>query len=197
LARELGISLDPERAIVTAVRGFDRTIDVGEIGGCFFTNVAGVGLDVDLASRFNQFAVRGSLRYVQATLSAVFSHAAEVYTITAGEETTERHARIVELANGRQFGNGAVVAPDARIDDGLLDLVVVGPLSPLRLLYGARRLFNGTIDREPGVTIQRASRVTIAARQPIRFHVDGEVKQGSRSVTASVHAGALRVRVPG
>ena len=197
LARELGISLRPERAVATAVHGIDRTIDVGELGGRLFVNLAGVGLDASVASLFNRLAGRGLLRYVQATLTTVFSYVSEGYTITAGGETLERRALIVELANGRQYGNGALIAPYAKLDDGLFDLVVVGPLKPLRVLWGVRRLFNGTIDQEPEVTMQTASRITISAEQPIRFHVDGEVAQGTKSLTAIVHPGALRVRVPG
>ena len=197
LARELGISLRPECAIATAARGVDRTIDVGELGGRLFVNLAGIGLDAAVASLFNRLAGRGLLRYVQATLSTVFSYVAETYTITVEGATFERRALIVEVANGRQYGNGALIAPHAKLDDGLLDLVVVGPLNPLRALWGVRRLFNGTIDQEPVVTMRTASSITISAEQPIRFHVDGEIVEGGKSLTATVHPGALRVKVPG
>ena len=197
LARELGISRHPEQAIATVAHGIDRTIDVGELGGRLFVNLAGVGLDASVASLFNRLAGRGLLRYVQATLSTVFSYEAEIYTITAGGETFEHRALIVELANGRQYGNGALIAPHAKLDDGLLDLVVVGSLSPLRMLWGVRRLFNGTIDQGPDVHIRRVSRITISAEQPIRFHVDGEIVEGSETLSATVHPSALRIKVPG
>ena len=197
LARELGISLRPERAIATAARGIDRRIDIGELGGRLFVNLAGVGLDASVASLFSRLAGRGLFRYVQATLSTVFSYAAETYTITAGGETCEHRALIVALANGRQYGNGALIAPHAKLDDGLLDLVVVGPRNPLRALWDVRCLFNGTIDQEPDVSMRTASSITISAEQPIRFHVDGEVVEGGTSLTATVHPGALRVKVPG
>jgi len=197
LARELGISLCPERAIVTAARGIDRRIDIGELSGRLFFNLAGVGLDASVASLFSRLAGRGLLRYVQATLSTVFSYAAETYTITAGGETCEQRALIVALANGRQYGNGAVIAPHAKLDDGLLDLVVVGPRNPLHAIWDVRSLFNGTIDMMPDVSMRTASSITISAEEPIRFHVDGEVVDGSTLLTATVHPGALRVKVPG
>ena len=197
LARELGISLRPERAVATAAWGIDRTIDVGELNGRLFVNLAGVGLDASVASLFNRLPGRGLLRYVQATLSTVFSYVAETYTITAGGETFESRALIVELANGRQYGNGAVIAPHAKLDDGLLDLVVVAPRHPIRAIWSARRLFNGTIDLARNVSMRTASGITISADQPVQFHVDGEVVEGGTSLTAAVHPGALRVRVPG
>ena len=197
LARELGISRHPEQALATVARGVDRTIDIGELGGRLFVNLAGVGLDASVANLFNHLAGRGLRRYVQATLSTVFSYVAETYTMTAGAERFQRRALIVVVANGRQYGHGALIAPQARLDDGLLDLVVVGPRSPLGLLRGVRRLFNGTIDEAPDVSMRTASRVTISASQPILFHVDGEVVEGSETLTATVHPGALRIRVPG
>ena len=150
-----------------------------------------------MASLFSRLAGRGLFRYVQATLSTVFSYAAETYTITAGGETCEHRALIVALANGRQYGNGALIAPHAKLDDGLLDLVVVGSRSPLHVLWDVRRLFNGTIDQVSDVTMRSESRITISAEGPIRFHVDGEIVEGSSSLTATVHPGALRVKVPG
>ena len=197
LARELGISLRPVLALATAAQGVDRTIDVGELGGRFFVNIAGVGLAASVAGLFESLAGRGLLRYVQATLSTVFGYTPQTYTMTVAGETFEHRALIVELANGRQYGNGALIAPQARLDDGLLDLIVVGPLGPLRMLWGARRLFNGTMTESRGVSRRVARAVTISAAEPMRFHVDGEVVEGGETLTATVHPGALRVRVPG
>jgi len=95
-----------------------------------------------------------------------------------------------------EFGNSAMIAPRARLDDGLLDLVIVAPRGALRALWGARRLFNGTIDHDPGVQTTTVSRVTIEAQRPMCFHVDGEVVQGGTSLEARTHPAALRVRTP-
>jgi diacylglycerol kinase (ATP) len=197
LARELGISRDADRALASALRGHDRSIDVGELDGRLFVNVAGVGLDASVASLFNRLPGRGLLRYVRAAIAEVFGYTAESYTISADGQTRQQRALIVALANGRQYGNGALIAPCATLDDGLLDLVVVGPLGPLRMLWGVGRLFTGTINRAPEVEIRTARHVTISAARPIRFHVDGEPVQGAESLTAAVHPGALRIRVPG
>ena len=95
------------------------------------------------------------------------------------------------------ISRGALIAPDAKLDDGLLDLVVVGPLAKLRVFWGLRRLFNGTIDQVPEVSTWKASRITISAERPIRFHVDGEVENGTVSLTATLHPRALHIKVPG
>ena len=198
LSRELGISLDPLRALETAVHGRDRTIDVGELGGRLFVNLAGMGLDAAVASAFSQLPGRGLRRYVHATFSTVFRYTSDIYRIGTEAQTDlfEGRALIVELANGTQFGNGVMIAPRARLDDGLLDLVIVAPRGALRTLWGARRLLDGTIDHDPGVQTTTVSRVTIEAQQPMCFHVDGEVVQGGTSLEARTHPAVLRVRTP-
>ena len=224
LARELGISLRPEEAIATAVRGRDRIIDVGELAGRTFVNLAGVGLSASVADLFarparqsspegsawrptspagvgavprRRFpAGRGLAGYVRATARELIGCRSRRYTLVAGERTIERAALLVEVANGRQYGNGAVVAPHARLDDGLLDLVSVDAIGPARAAWGLWRLFNGTVDRHPYVHCSQVGGVTISADGPLRFHVDGEVVQGGCSLSATIHPKALRVRVP-
>ncbi len=198
LSRELGISPDPARALETAVRGLDRIIDIGELGGRLFVNLAGIGLDAAVASAFNQLVGRGLRRYVRATVSTVFRYTPEVYRVMTDTDTDlfEGRALIVELANGTQFGNGATIAPRARLDDGVLDVVIVAPRGACRALWGARRLFSGTIDQDPGVKTTTASRVTIEAQRPMCFHVDGEVVSGGTTLVGALHPAALRVRTP-
>ena len=198
LARELGLSLDPIHAVDTAVRGVDRAIDVGELGGHLFLNLAGIGLDASVAFAFSQLEGRGLRRYARATLSTVFGYTQQVYRLTSDTEPDIFNGRalLVEFANGTQFGNGATIAPRARLDDGLLDVVIVAPRGAGRALWGARRLFNGTIERDPGVQTITARRVTIDAPLPMRFHVDGEVVEGGTTLDAVLHPAALRVRTP-
>ena len=196
LARELGISLQPDRAMATVIHGLDRRIDAGQLGSRFFVNLAGVGLAASIARRFERSKRRGLLRYVQASLGQLANLVTEAYTITLDGEATHQSALLVEVANGRQYGNGALIAPDAKLDDGFLELVVVKPMGPLRALWTARRLFSGTIGRDPRVQTRSIRHATIAALHPIQFHVDGEVAEGDAALAVAVHAGALQVRVP-
>lgn len=196
LARELGISLRPEEAIDTALRGRDRVIDVGELAGRPFVNLAGVGLPASVADLFAGLAGRGLAGYALATARRLVSYRSQRYTLAIEGRAVERRALLIEVANGRQYGNGAVIAPRARLDDGLLDLVSVDPIGRARAVRGLWRLFNGTVDRHPYVHCSRVGEVTISADRPLRFHVDGEAVQGGRTLSAAVHPKALRVRVP-
>ena len=196
LARELGISQRPEDALATVIDGRDRLIDVGKLGGRLFVNLAGVGLTVSVADLFSRLAGRGLARYVYATLRQWFIYVPQRYRLTTDTETIEATALLVEIANGRQYGNGAVIAPAARLDDGSFDVVVVRETSVPRALLGLLRLLNGTLDRHSHVSIHAARSITISSDHPMPFHVDGEVVSGEASLSATVLAGSLCVRVP-
>jgi YegS/Rv2252/BmrU family lipid kinase len=197
LARELGVSRRPERAIEEALAARPRSIDLGELGGRLFVNVAGIGIDAYVASRFGEPGNkrRGFVKYVEATVGALASYQAVDYRITTSAGTARAHAVLVTLANSPQFGNGARIAPGARIDDGLLDLVVVEERSRWRTVCQVPRLFTGTADRIPGCTIRQCDHATIASDRAMTFHVDGEAAAGGTELTARVHPAALQIAV--
>lgn len=196
LARELGLDRDPRRALEVALRGAVRRIDAGELGGRLFFNVAGVGFDAHLAAAFNTGPRRGLGGYVKAVVREVATYEPARYQVTADDVPSEGAALFVAVANTRQYGSHAMVAPHARPDDGLLELVVVPALSVPAILWQAPRLFAGTLQRLKGVRTYSVRAGAIAAAAPLTFHVDGEVVSGSRSLTVGVRARALAVRVP-
>ena len=196
LARELGLSMHPAHALRTALRGPVRTIDAGELGGRLFFNVAGVGFDASLAAAFNARERRGPGGYLAAALREALRYEPARYDVDADGGGASGAALLVAVANTRQYGNGAIIAPAARLDDGRLDVVVVPPIGLLAAGWQLRRLFRGTLDGLPGVRMLRVREGEIAAGEPLAFHVDGEVVRGERRLTIAVHARALPVRVP-
>jgi diacylglycerol kinase (ATP) len=205
-ARGLGVSLSPRRAIEQAVRGKERLIDAGEIGGRLFFNVAGIGFDAHVARLFNERGLRrGFLAYVTTSLVELFGYRAASYRINIADETVQRDALMVVVANSPQYGNGAQVAPHARPDDGHLDLVVMPPGSPFKNMWRARRLFDGHVPRVPGVMLRDVETMRISNGAPngaaspngaLWFHADGEVVEGVAPLDIRIHPHALRVRVP-
>jgi len=197
LARELGLPFDPAAALVVAASGATRAIDGGEIDGELFFNVAGIGLDARIAARLAEpGSRRGLAGYVLATLAELPRYRAIEYAITFDDgRTLVEHALFVALANSRQYGNGAQIAPQARIDDGVLDLVVVRRQSGLRIARQVPAFFRGTLRNGPGLAMQAARSCTISARQAIGFHVDGEPRVGSADVVVRTHPQVLQVRV--
>ena len=195
LARELGVHPRPERAIADAMQAVPRVMDMGEIDGRLFANIAGIGFDAHVASGFATARRRGFVGYAGITARALRRYVPMHYRITTGGVQTETRAILVTIANSAQFGNGARIAPGARIDDGELDLVVVEERSRIATLCQLPRLFNGTADRIRGCTIRRVRDVTIESDQPMTFHVDGEPVAGGTVLRARIHPGALMIAV--
>jgi YegS/Rv2252/BmrU family lipid kinase len=195
LARELGIPLDPMSAFRLALDGHSRIIDAGELDGHLFFNVAGIGLDARVAHRFAQGGLerRGFVRYLELAAREVASYAPAECDIASDGSDRRVRPLLIALANSRQYGNGALIAPEARLDDGKLDVVVVSYMPAWRVLMHARRLFAGTVGLVPGVSTTRVAEVTISSPEGLVYHVDGEPYTGGTSLTGSVHPAALRV----
>ena len=197
LSREVGIPFDPRAAFEIALDGRDRVIDAGEIEGRLFFNLAGVGLDARVAHQFAATGLvrRGFVRYLEIAGGEIFSRARHEYDIAIDGQLRRSHVLLVAIANGRQYGNGALIAPNARIDDGKLEVVVVDDRSPWAVVRHAPKLFRGRLADVPGVTMTSATRVEITARDALIFHVDGEPCVGGLAVSARIRPQALRVRV--
>lgn len=198
LARELGIPFNPGAAFDVAFRGIERTIDAGEIAERLFFNVAGVGLDARVAHRFavDGLEKRGFARYVGITMRELAAYEPDRLTVTTSAGSISRPSLLVAIANGRQYGNGALIAPRARLDDGRLDVVMIDARSLLRASLELPLVFMGMIERVGGVSIETAESVDITAPHPIVYHLDGEPIAGTLRISAKVRPGALKVRVP-
>jgi YegS/Rv2252/BmrU family lipid kinase len=198
LARELRIPFDPAAAFAIAARGRERPIDGGEIDGRSFFNIAGLGLDARIAHEFaaDGLVRRGFRRYLEIGARELFAYTPDEHTITADGVSMRSRALLIALANGRQYGNGATIAPLARLDDGRLDVVVVASRAPLRALLEVPFVFAGRVGRLAGVTMTTAQRVEITSGRPVVYHCDGEPFVGGAAIRARVLPAALTVRCP-
>jgi YegS/Rv2252/BmrU family lipid kinase len=195
LSRELRIPFEPARAIERALRSPVRHIDVGELGDHLFFNVAGIGLDAHVAALVTtRVHHRGLLPYLSATAGDLIHYRPSEYTIDVGGETKHVTALVLALANSRQWGFGAQIAPNSDLEDGVIEFVIVEDRGFLGNAVRVPALFLGRIDRQRGVATHRVREVTIRSREAMLFHVDGEAKQGSDTLHARVHPRALRLR---
>jgi len=198
LARELAIPFDPSAAFAVALGGAERVIDAGELDGRLFFNIAGLGLDARVAHQFAAHGLvrRGFVRYLEIAARELFTFEPHEYTIVADTVRVHSRAMIVAIANGRQYGNGALIAPAARLDDGRLDVVVVDHRSLFATMREVPKLFRGTLGQARGVRMLTASTVEVTSTEQVRYHVDGEPFVGGATIHAQIRPSALRVRVP-
>ena len=196
LARDLGIPLRAEQALEVLVDGRDRDLDGGILDGHLFFNVAGLGLDARVARAFQASGGRGILSYVVKTARALLDGRGTACVIEADGRSVAADALLVALANSRQYGSGLLIAPSARVDDGVIDVVVVPRMPLVRLLRYLPRVLAGAIDAVPGVSVVKVAHATIQGTSPLAYHVDGEPHEGGMRLSLSVRPHAVRVRVP-
>jgi len=199
LARMFRIPSDPGRALTQMLQAADRRIDLGEGRSRHYVNVAGVGFDAHVAERFAALerSRRGFLRYAAIVARELGRYQAGAYAVTLdGQAQHPRRAFLVSFANGRQWGNGAVIAPAAETDDGVLDAVIVDARSLAGTIGALPRLFAGSVDRLRGVQIVKVKTAEVVAQADrLICHVDGEPMEAGAVARVRIHPGSLRVRM--
>jgi YegS/Rv2252/BmrU family lipid kinase len=200
LARSLGIPLRPEAALSVLEGAVVRRMDVGTVNGRPFLNVAGAGFDAAVGMAFHEHTRRGGRRgiftYVRMGIRSMFGYRAGVWDLDADGQRFQGRALLVTFANGRQYGAEAVIAPGSRLDDGLLDVVVLEDAPLLVLLLHAPRLFLGGLPRFRGYRRFPAAQAVLVSEQPSLFHRDGEPEEPAARLEVGLLPRALSVLVP-
>ena len=194
-ATTLGVARDPRVALAAAFTGQVAPIDVGDVNGRPFLNLAGIGFDARVARRFNLLTRRGGLPYLLIGLHEGLTYGGREYRVHLDGQPYDLRAFLIVFANGQQYGNSAIIAPGARFDDGLLDALIVDARPFVPQVWRARRLFMGRDKEVPGLMRQAVRRASVESHEPIEMHLDGECLTVSTRIDISVRPGALRVRL--
>ena len=197
LASDLNVPFEPRQALQVAARGRTMTIDAGQVGDGYFFNIAGIGIDAVIAARFADRGLRkrGPIGYLKLTSAELMRFRAKRYDIIMDGVAGSHDAMLVAIANGRQYGNRALIAPGARLDDGLLEVVIVEPLSMWGIASRLPSLFRGTLQAGPGITMKAARTLTIRTAGDIPYHLDGEPRVARDELVIETRPAALHVRV--
>ena len=195
-ARAIGVPLrDPAAAASIVVTGTERRIDLGRMGDQWFAGVVAAGFDARVNDRANRMRwPRGRMRYNAAMLVELGVFQPVPYVLDLDGEVWETSAMLVTIGNIPSYGGGMKVTPGAILDDGLLDIMIVKPLSKVRFLTVFPRVYTGSHVDLPFVEIRRAKQVRIDA-PGITTYADGE-RLGPLPQTFEAVPAALRVLVP-
>jgi YegS/Rv2252/BmrU family lipid kinase len=175
LARVLGIPDDPLAAVAVLVAGESRRIDVGEANGKRFLGIVSVGFDSECNRLANEVTIiRSNLVYVYSLFRTLLAWKPARFTIRSESERIRTSGYSISVANNSTFGGGMRIAPEALLDDGLLDVITVGEVGKLRFVANLRKVFDGTHIDDEQVSMFRASRVEITASRPFPVYADGE-----------------------
>ncbi len=197
-----GLGYDPKHpldAFGALEHGHDRVVDLGRVNGRWYTCVTASGFDAE-ANRWANTVHRlsGTALYVAAVLRTLAVYKPHPFRLTVDGDAHEIKAWLVAVGNGPAYGGGMRIAPAASLDDGLLDVTVVGEMNRLQMLVNFPKVFKGTHTSHPKVSTFRATRVELESLDravPMDVYADGE-RVGPLPAAMEAVRGALTVRVP-
>ena len=194
-ARSLGLPFgDPLAAAALLPHLRRRPADLARVGERSYLIVAGAGFDSEVNRVANQRLswAPGRARYVGALLVELVVGRPAGFRLTLDGEVHELRAWFVTVANCQSYGGGMRIAPDARLDDGLLDVVVVGDIGKPAFLATFPKVYSGRHLEHPAVSLHRARRVELDGDRPLAVYADGE-PAGSLPATFAVQPAAITV----
>jgi diacylglycerol kinase family enzyme len=198
LARTLRLPGHPREALAAALGkgATDRVIDLAVADGIPFTAMAGMGLDAAVVSGTKMKHQFGWLAYAMSGAAHLALPAARFSIRLDGGVPIEREARSVVVGNSGLLPGGFSLLPDARPDDGLLDVATLAPYGPLGWPRLATRVLTHSHHQDRMLERFQARRVEVTASVSLPREVDGELVDSSRSLTVTVQPSALTVRMP-
>ena len=201
--RTLGIPRDPLDACRYLACAESRVVDLGEISFeaeghqvlRYFVNVAGLGFDSEVVDRVNRSskALGGTIPYLRGLAVTALTYRNPYLHLELNDQVIEGRSKSIVVCNGRYFGGGMLVAPDAEVDDGVLNVVHFGDITNLEFLLQSPKVYKGTHVDHPLVETYKARRIRIESERATLVQADGDVV-GQTPATFRVLPRALRVR---
>lgn len=195
-ARSLGIPIkDPDAAIDVVIAGQIRRVDLARADETYVATVIASGFDSKVNERANAMRwPHGNMRYNIGIVAELSTFKPLPFTLTLDGETIKREAMLVAVGNGSSYGGGIRLCEGAVLDDGLLDVVIINPLSKAKLLRVFPQLYKGTHTTIPEFERHLVREATISSPGIVAYG-DGE-RLGALPMTTKVCPGALRVFAP-
>jgi diacylglycerol kinase (ATP) len=193
-AKEFGFKMNIRSLLSDIKKADSMDIDVIEINDKLCLNVAGIGLDSFVAHSFNNLKLRGFLPYVWLTFKTfLLLRPFEVTIKCGGEKIISEKLFVLTIANTRQFGNNAYIAPDARPNDGIIDIVLIKPFPKILGSLFIIRLFTKRINRSKYVRHIKTDKEIVIETDETRFHIDGEPLEIAGKVVIRIKKEVLKV----
>ena len=192
-ARGIGVPLkDPDAAVDLIVAGRTRSVDLAVAKDEFITTVVAGGFDSLVNKRANAMTwPKGNARYTVATFAELRTFKPLSYVVTVDGEVIETDAMLVAVGTGPTYGGGLQICAGAEIDDGLLDITIIKPVSRLTLLQMFPKLSKGTHVGHPMLQTLRGRSVRLES-EGVTAYADGEIL-GPLPVDITIAQGALTV----
>jgi YegS/Rv2252/BmrU family lipid kinase len=197
VARSLNIPIKLDEAIAVLLSAKISEIDVGVLNGKNFIGIAGTGYDALVGKKFQTFGTRGPLPYFLISLNEYLRYRYQEYELDLEDNSFKVKALLVTFANTREYGNGAVIAPQANPADGIINICIITPLTLWGAVRAAYMLFNNTINKHPGFIDKQCHSARVhSGGAKMYIHRDGEPGEVVDTIEVGVKPRALRICLP-
>ena len=196
LARYLNIPLRINKAIQSLNDFHTRKIDTLKVNQFCCVNVAGIGFDAHISHLFDGKKIRGPLGYLQLIASEYAHYKSGNYSLKIDGAEMHRKAFLISFANSSQYGNNIHIAPNALIDDGLIDVSIVHDFPKIETPLMLLSLLDKSIDKNPNDEVIRAREIEVEYDSELYAHIDGEPVMLGNRAEIMVLPSSLNVIVP-
>ena len=193
LARSNRISLDLKQALKIIERGHIKQIDGATVNGFPFFCTAGIGFDAHIANEFAASTKRGFVTYFKTTVKEFFSYSPSLYKITIDGKIIETKAFLITIANAGQWGNDVYIAPEAELNDGILNVSILKPFSNFAVPMIGIKLFSKKIHTSISLQSEKGTHIDIEFNGELPVHFDGEPITAKDKLSIRVNPLALKV----
>jgi diacylglycerol kinase (ATP) len=196
LARHLRIPFRFKQAIEVINRCKIRKIDTATINDQVFLSIAGVGYDAFVAKKFAEAPKRGFFTYFRIVSNEYSQYRPKKYTLEVDGEIIIRRALAITFANSNQFGNNASIDPNAKLDDGLIDVCIVRRVPLWLVPFYLPALFFKTFHKTHYMEIIRAKKAVVTRKKGKSIHLDGDPSKTGKVLEMKVNPLSLNIIVP-
>jgi len=196
LARYLNIPLRIKKA-VQALNNFQvKEIDTLNVNQYCCVNVAGIGFDAHISHQFEGKKMRGPLGYLQLITTEYATYKADTYHLEIDGKRYKRKAFLISFANSSQYGNNIHIAPDAKIDDGLIDVSIIHDFPKIATPVMILSLLDKSINKTDKDEVVKAKHIKIEHPHNIKAHIDGEPVDLGKKAEILIKPLSLKVIIP-
>ena len=196
LARHLQVPMAVDGALRVLNQSHITTIDTGSINGHPFVTTAGIGFDAYISSVFAGSTKRGLQSYVELVMKEVRNYRHQPVKASINGTLIDTDCFVMAFANAAQYGNNAYIAPEADIQDGLLDVCLVRRLDIIKALNLSYSMLTNQLAHADSAEYFKTTHVQVETQEPMMFHADGEYMGKASAFDVQIQPLSLKVVTP-
>lgn len=196
LARHLKIPFNLKKAISVINQGKIHKIDTATVNGKFFLSMAGIGYEAFVAKKFAKAPKRGFFTYFRIVSGEYPMYKPKKYTLEIDGKIIKRKALSITFANSNQFGNNASFDPDAKLDDGLIDVCIITRIPVYKVPFYVPLLFTRTFHKTQYIEILKVKKVVVTRTKGKSVHFDGDPVRMGDTLEMKINPLSLNVIIP-